>query len=198
MKATDVYFIRGQGGATTSGGIDQMAAQVSTWPGARAQIFDWQAWQSVVADINKHADEDRVRMACGYSLGANALTWVLEGVKTEYGSARGIERCSLEFCSFIDCTWLSTISMLTPHTMRRGIHFKNVSLDVVGHGDIPCAPGTNLEVIQTFGSHLMLDFDSDVQSRTLSAMHANLPKAQGDFGIIASPPGTKLPPGIKT
>jgi hypothetical protein len=168
---TYIYFVRGQGGSATSGGVDQMAAEVAKWNDVHVKTFDWSSWQEIVTDVNAHASEAAVRLACGYSLGANAMTWVLGGVSSQGKHALGIQHCHFDFVAFVDPTSLSIITPLSQNTLKQGIHFKSHSLDFVGHGVIPLAGfiPSKLLIVDTYAPHLMLDWDPAIQKQILDA-----------------------------
>jgi len=170
MTSATVVFFHGQGGIVTSGGIDQMAEKVRNWPGdVRVKIYDWREWQHAMTDIDS-AITDYI-IACGYSMGANALTWLLSGVTYQSMYVAGMQKRVMDLGIFIDPTWLSPVSPLTSRTLRRAIHFKNKSLDVVGHAAIPLAPDfppSHMHVVETMESHLTLDFDKLIQARILN------------------------------
>jgi hypothetical protein len=166
---TYVYFVRGQGGAATSAGVDQMAAEVTKWKDAHVKTFDWASWQEIVTDVNAHASEAAVRLACGYSLGANAMTWALGGVSSQGKHALGIQHCVFDFCAFIDPTSLSVITPLSQNTLKQALHFKSHSLDFVGHATLPLAGfiPSKMKVVDTILPHLMLDWDPSIQKQIL-------------------------------
>ena len=179
MKHVETYFIRGQGGVATSGGVDQMATEAQHLGGS-VQIFDWGDWKKVVTDVNKQAKKDLIRLGCGYSMGGNAFTWVLGGVNFQGQHASGIQACAFDFVAFIDPTTLSVLTPLTQRTLRKALHYKNHSIDIVGHADLPLADfGTsNITIIDTHEPHLTLDFDPKIQAQIMQSFKQTIEKCQ--------------------
>jgi hypothetical protein len=165
MKPTDIYFLLGQFSRISSGGMIQMAETVSKWPNVNAKTFLEDEWGQMVSDVNAHASEDRYRFACGYSLGANALTWVLGGVDYQGARMEGIKGCTFEACAFLDPTWMSVMSPLSKNKVKHIVHYHNNSLDPWGHAQLVLGvePPT-VQVIEVYLSHFMVDFDRDIQN----------------------------------
>jgi len=168
---TYVYMLLGQGGEATSGGVLQMAAEVKKWPNTEVKTFGWDQWEKVVSDVNAHAKEAAVRLAVGYSMGGNAMTWVLGGVSSQGKHALGIQHCHFDFVAFVDPTSLSVITPLSQNTLKQGIHFQSHSLDFVGHATIPLAGfiPSRMLVVPTYLPHLLLDYDPSIQKQILDA-----------------------------
>jgi hypothetical protein len=165
--ATDVYFICGQGDAATSPGVTAMAAEVK---GASTHVYDWWQWAQMIADISARPAEN-TRLAVSYSLGANALTWVLGGVQGYAGV-----KVPFDYAVFIDPTTLSVITPLGG-TLGEALHFHNNSLDPVGHAYLAVGPGfdkADLEVVEVAMPHLMLDIDPGTQRRVLAEINARV------------------------
>lgn len=170
MKPADVYFILAQGAELTSAGMAQLAEDVRSWPDVRVTVFHWDQWTAAVAVINDRAKADRVRLGVGYSLGANALTWILGGAAYEGQLVPGMHSSIFDAAVFIDPTWLSIMTPLSPTKIKSALHFHNVSLDPVGHADVPRAPDFPTwayKRVEVYGSHFTIDLDKDVQKQTL-------------------------------
>ena len=159
--STDVYFLCGQGDAATSPGILSMAKRVT---GARVKTFNWWQWADMIADADARPSSVSTRVAVAYSLGCNALTWVLGGVEGHPGI-----KATFNYAVLIDPT---TLSILTPlgANLQGALHYHNNSLDPVGHAYLTKSRGFagELEVIETYLPHLMLDVDPQIQTRTMS------------------------------
>lgn len=174
MRRTDLYFLDGQGGDATSPGIVAMAKQFET----RARvtlIHDFRRWNDMVADVNARAKLDLLRGAVGYSMGGNALTWILEGVDASGGHYPGI-KVPFDWCCFLDPTHLSLLTPLGPHC-RRALHFHNSSIEPYGHGIVTAGPGfdrRDLEVVETQMSHLALDVDPGIQGRIMTELNERI------------------------
>jgi hypothetical protein len=171
MKNAYVYFIRGQGGTLTSPGVGHMANTLGV---GTVSIYDWGQWELIIEDVAKHANEDCIRLACGYSLGANALTWILGGITAGNVTIPPIS-CQFDAAVFLDPTWLSVLTPLQGKTLKRAIHYRNYSLDIFGHGILKLAPDfnkKNLQIIPTYTSHLLVDTDAGVQEGILNLFHS--------------------------
>jgi hypothetical protein len=168
---TDVYFLCGQGDAATSPGILSMADQARKMS-ARVKVFYWWQWASVITDIRSR--KVNRQLAVSYSLGANALTWILGGVAAQGTNYPG-SGATFDWAAFIDPTTLSNITPLDAH-LKDGLHFHNNSLDPVGHGTIPLTPDFtgNLEVVETYLPHLALDVDGGIQARIMAEITSRL------------------------
>lgn len=158
MKSADLYFFCGQGDAATSPGIIAMGNQ---WrgSGARVRTYYWWSWENALRDMNERAGLDALRLAIGYSMGANALTWIAGGVGNYPGTI-----AVLDWACFIDPTFLSNLTPLGAN-VREALHYHSNSLDLVGHGTIIAGADTKLQVVETYLPHLMLDIDQAIQAR---------------------------------
>src|SRR5208283_3642837 len=67
-------FIRGQGGALTSPGMDAMAAQARS-AGIAADVFDYEDVAGIEAAIAARHDEYTALTGIGYSLGGSTVTY---------------------------------------------------------------------------------------------------------------------------
>jgi hypothetical protein len=168
---TDIYFLCGQGDAATSPGIVSMAVRARAVPDARVRIFYWNDWQEIIADAASRKDIS-TRLAVSYSLGANALTWVLGGVVAQGIAVLGVE-VKFDWAAFIDPTTLSNVTPLGAN-LGAALHFHNNSLDPVGHASLVAGSGfsaANLEVVETYLPHLTLDVDSTIQGRIMDEIN---------------------------
>jgi hypothetical protein len=73
---TRAYVIYGQGGYLTSGGMAALAQKIAA-AGAVVTTHRWIDWQQVRNEINGQTGKVAI---VGYSLGANAATWIVSGV----------------------------------------------------------------------------------------------------------------------
>ncbi len=74
-EAARVYVIMGQGGSLTSGGMRSLAARIAQIPGMRVSVHKWKYPGVIVNDIKRLPGAEQV-ILIGYSLGANATTWI--------------------------------------------------------------------------------------------------------------------------
>jgi hypothetical protein len=172
MKNTYIYFIRGQGGSITSPGIDHMAASIGI---GTVTTYNWGDWEKVREDIAKHEKEDCFRLACGYSLGANALTWILGGVHLTSTFGYSPISCQFDAAVFLDPTWMSVITPLQGSTLKRAVHYRNYSLDIFGHGTLTLASDfdpKNLTIMPTYTSHFLVDTDVNIQLEIFNLFHS--------------------------
>lgn len=167
MKQTDIYFLCGQGDAATSPGIVNLAEQYKKK--CNSYLYYWHNWANVVAHVNSRAKLDINRLAVTYSMGANAITWILGGVQGYSGVT-----VPFDWVCFIDPT---TLSVLTPlnDKLKKALHFHNTSVDPVGHAYLTSGKGFNyhnLEIVEVSMLHLMLDNDVNIQKRIMSELDA--------------------------
>lgn len=80
MSKVIVEMLYGLGGASTSPGITQLAAQLRAIPGVAVRgPYDESAWQEAVADTKTWTVEKIVLI--GYSMGANNVTYMAQQLK---------------------------------------------------------------------------------------------------------------------
>ena len=169
-KPADLYFLYGQGDAITSPGIVALANKYRQNSSLRVRTECWYQWIDTIKDINARAAEKVPRLAVGFSMGGNALTWILGGVMTYPGI-----RATFDWACFIDPTTLSIITPLQANRVKKVLHFHNNSFDPVGHANLTAAADFNhlsLEVVETYAPHLTLDLLPSVQQRITNAIDA--------------------------
>lgn len=176
-KPTDVYFIRGQGDQYTSQGIDWMARDVVGWniTGSRVRTYNWWQWQVMRDDVNSRLELDVVRMCVPFSMGANAFTWVLDGVDYQGQHAPGIKGGAFDWACWLDPTWASVITPLSNKHIKEGRHYKGTFPDLVGHGNlILMPPRPQIEVVDIFMEHLLIPVDGSVRGFVLDNLRRRM------------------------
>lgn len=155
------FFLRGQGGWFTSLGIDHMAKEVEGWPDISiVHAYNWDDWQSALSDINASSAE--LLLACGFSLGANALTWIIGGLP-QYHILPTVR--IIDSAAFIDPTTLSIVAPMSREHCRSALHFHNNSFEPWGHGTLTF--DGRMDRVELHNSHFLLDVLPSVHSKIL-------------------------------
>lgn len=151
-----VYVMMGQGGRFTSGGIVNLAARIDQLKGTRVSVHPWDPYTDVVDDINKLLVGTKIAIV-GYSLGANATTWIATAVPK-----RKID--------LIVCYDPSKWSIVTPapKNVAKGILYHNNGWDILGHAVIP---GPQMQTVEISQWHLSVDNNEDLHRRTLAEIN---------------------------
>lgn len=86
-----LHFFRGMGGKLTSAGVDKMARDAAArWPKEYIRIWDWDDCRYAQGRIMMHPQDDCVCLV-GYSMGANAVTWIPEWYERRYDLIVGLD-----------------------------------------------------------------------------------------------------------
>lgn len=167
----EVYLFRGQGGALTSQGIDYLASELRARK-VYTMVFDWDHWENARRGIDSRASATREVFAVGYSMGANALTWLLNGVHYDGASANGLSKTVFKHVFFLDPTWAAVITPITNDHAKAATHFQNHSIDLIGQGEIRNVSPEfkNLVVVPVYTSHLLVDKLPSIQKAILNAI----------------------------
>ncbi len=155
-EAARVYVIMGQGGSLTSGGMRGLAARIAQIPGMRVSVHKWKYPNVIVNDIRRLPRNERVVLV-GYSLGANATTWISNGV-----------RRPIELAVAYDPSIFSYI-LPAPPNVKRFLLYHNNGRSGFGHARIV---GPQVETVEISEGHLAVDYDQRLHARTIAAVRA--------------------------
>ncbi len=153
-EAARVYVIMGQGGSLTSGGMRSLAGRIVQIPGMRVSVHKWKYPNVIVHDISRLPAREKVILV-GYSLGANATTWISNGV-----------RRPIDLAVAYDPSVYSYI-LPAPRNVKRFMLYHNNGRSKLGHARIPGA-----ETVEINEGHLAVDYDQRLHARTLAAIRA--------------------------
>ncbi len=153
-QAARVYVIMGQGGSLTSGGMRSLATRIAQIPGMRVTTHKWKYPNVIVNDIRRLPANERIILV-GYSLGANATTWIASGVRRPIALAVAYDP---SIYSYI---------LPAPHNVKRFMLYHNNGRSKLGHARIPGAETTEINE-----GHLAVDYDRRLHARTIAAIRA--------------------------
>ncbi len=151
---TRVYVIYGQGGTLTSMGMRSLAARLAKMPGLTVTTHSWKYPNVIVNDIRRMPHDEKV-ILIGYSLGANATTWISNAV-----------RRSVALVVAYDPSIYSYVQSAGGN-VRRLLLYHNNGYSRFGHARIP---GKQVETIEINEGHLQVDFDQRLHAITIAAV----------------------------
>ncbi len=154
-KADRAYVIYGQGGAVTSMGMRSLASRLATIPGLTVTTHKWKYPNVVVNDIRRQRATERI-ILIGYSLGANATTWISSAVRPR----------TIDLAVAYDPSVYSYLRSVGTN-VRRFILYHNNGRSRFGHAYIE---GKQVETIEINEGHLSVDFDQRLHARTIEAV----------------------------
>jgi hypothetical protein len=171
MLRVDVFY--GQGGVMTSGGMAALANRVYAIDEVLSvSAHGWADYHEVAASIGREPPETKI-VEIGYSLGANAVTWLAGGA---YG-ARKPRRVDLMI--LYDPTvglhlgpWVLVPASVSPigDNVARALLYHNSGPAVWGKA----IPSGMTEQIDVWTPHELLDWDERLHQRTLAEIRALL------------------------
>jgi len=156
IASARVYVIYGQGGALTSSGMTQLAARLSEIRGLTVSSHDWFNGPNVIVNNIRQLPTDEPVILIGYSLGANATTWI----------SNALPNREIALAVAYDPSIHSKVSPADGN-VRRMLLYHNNSFSLWGHALIP---GPQVETIEINEGHLSVDSDQQLHARTLEAV----------------------------
>lgn len=150
------YVLYGQGGRFMARGIIDLADSLEKMdPRLRVSVHEWKNHKDVVKDIGQLPADTPV-VLIGYSLGANATTWISNDVPARV----------IELIVAYDPSELMKIESAGKN-VRRVLLYHNSSLEPWGHGRIK---GPQVETIETRNSHLAVASSKWLHKKTRAAV----------------------------
>jgi hypothetical protein len=150
------YVLYGQGGSSWSYGIDKLADSLRGMdPRLRVSTHEWERHRQVAADIRKLPADTPV-VLIGYSLGANATTWISNAVAPR----------AIDLIVAYDPSVKARVERAASN-VRRVLLYHNNSLEPYGHARIP---GPQVETTETRNSHLTLGNSGWLHGKTRAAV----------------------------
>ena len=150
------YVLYGQGGRAWSYGIDKLADSLQEMnPRLRVSTHEWERHRQVAADIRKLPGDTPV-ILIGYSLGANATTWISNAVAPR----------AIDLIVAYDPSVKAKVERAGSN-VRRVLLYHNNSLEPYGHARIP---GPQVETTETRNSHLTLGNSAWLHGMTRAAV----------------------------
>lgn len=151
-----IHVIYGQGGFLTSGGMYLLAQRLrSLYPKSVVQTWNWSDSSAIVADIVGHAGEPVILI--GYSLGANAITWI---------SSR-IPKRTINLAVAYDPSVLTTVLQPGPNIKRLLLYHNLPDLEPEGHAVFR---GPQVETTSILLPHLLICWSQSLHAQTLAAI----------------------------
>jgi hypothetical protein len=151
-----VYVLSGQGGFTMSRGMEELAAGLRKMdPRLQVSTHEWKNHKDVAKDIGKLPVETPV-VLIGYSLGANATTWISNNVPSRM----------IDLIVAYDPTKLAKVQPAGKN-VRRVLLYHNNSAEPWGHARIQ---GPQVETVETKNSHLSIGSSSWLRGKTQAAV----------------------------
>jgi len=155
-----VYVLYGQGGVITSYGMKLLAEDVARQnPRAVVETRNWEDYERVRDEINKQVGTTESFVVIGYSLGANALGAIAQGLKRDVALMVGYD----------PSVWSPSYPLTS--RVKRAIHFKNLGFDFFGRADMLSEEdGPKIEVHGVYDAHLAICWDKSLHAITLEAV----------------------------
>jgi hypothetical protein len=150
------YVLYGQGGPLMSRGMEALAASLEKMDKRlHVSVHEWKNHKEIAKEIAKLPLETPI-VLIGYSLGANATTWISNAVP-----ARVIH--------LVVAYDPSALAELQParNNVRRVLLYHNNSPEPFGHGRIE---GPQVETIETRNSHLVIGNSKWLHQKTRAAV----------------------------
>jgi hypothetical protein len=154
-----VYILYALGGIPTSLGMVDLADRIKNLGDITVSAYSWDAYNSVIADIAAQPPDAPVALI-GYSLGANATSWIANSMPHR--------RIAL-LIAYDPSIWYPVSSL--GDNVDRAILYHNNGIDPLGHARIK-AP--RLETIETWLPHVTVDFDESLHKHTVAAVERQL------------------------
>jgi hypothetical protein len=150
------YVLYGQGGQNWSYGIDKLAGSLQEMsPRLHVSTYEWERHRQVANDIRKLPPDTPV-ILIGYSLGANATTWISNAVAPR----------AINLIVAYDPSVKAKVERAGSN-VRRVLLYHNNSLEPYGHARIP---GPQVEITETRNSHLTLGNSAWLRGKTHAAV----------------------------
>ena len=156
ISSARVYVIYGQGGALTSSGMTQLAARLSEIRGLTVSSHDWFNGPNVIVNNIRQLPTDEPVILIGYSLGANATTWI----------SNALPNREIALAIAYDPSIHSKV-LPADGNVRRMLLYHNNSFSLWGHARIR---GPQVETTEINEGHLSVDSDQQLHARTLEAV----------------------------
>jgi len=154
-----VYMLYALGGIPTSLGMVDLAGRIRNLGDITVTGYSWDDYRAVIADIAQKPPDVPVALI-GYSLGANATSWIAENLP---------QRRIALLIAYDPSIWYPVSPL--GENVERAILYHNNGIDPLGHARIE-AP--RLETVETWLPHVTLDFDESLHKHTLAAVERQL------------------------
>jgi hypothetical protein len=156
ISSARVYVIFGQGGTLTSTGMTRLVARLSEIRGLTVSSHDWFKGPNVIVNSIRKLPKGEPVILIGYSLGANATTWI----------SHALPNREIALAIAYDPSIHSEV-LPADGNVRRMLLYHNNGLSLWGHARIP---GPQVETIEINEGHLSVDSDQQLHVRTLEAV----------------------------
>jgi hypothetical protein len=134
--------------------MKQLASRLAKIRGLTVSVHKWKYPNVIVNSILRLPKNERVILV-GYSLGANATTWVSNGVRRPIALVVAYDPSVYSYV------------LPAPSNVHRLILFHNNGHSRLGHARIP---GKQVETIEINEGHLSVDYDQRLHAKTIEAI----------------------------
>ncbi len=148
------YVIFGQGGRITSLGMASLANRIEAL-GITVTTHGWAYPDIVAASIRELPKSERIAII-GYSLGANATTWISNKLAMH-----------IDLIVAYDPSVWSTIEPAGKNVARLLLYHNNAATNIFGMARIP---GPQVETTEISMAHIAVDFSEPLHVKTLAAV----------------------------
>lgn len=150
-----VYVMYGQGSYVTSPGMVTLANRIKALGGTVVTRHPWRRYGDVVSGIRRLPADQRI-VVIGYSLGANATTWVSNAVP---------KRTIDLMVAYDPSIW--AVVQPAGRNVKRMLLYHNNGPAPWGHARIA---GPQVETTETWLPHLGVDLSAKLHAKTLAAL----------------------------
>lgn len=174
-----VYVLYGQGGSVMARGMKTLADSLEKMD-SRLQVsmHEWKTYQDVIRKI-ANLPPDMPVVLIGYSLGANATTWISNELPSRL----------IHLIVAYDPTVLSEVQP-AGRNVKRVVLYHNNSLEPYGHARIP---GPQVETVETKNSHFSVGSSSWLHGKTRTAVSQVLAEIERGQSSPPSPSPRRAP-----
>ena len=148
------YVIFGQGGRLTSIGMVSLASRIAAL-GVTVTTHAWKYPDLIVQSVHALPAIERIAII-GYSLGANATTWISNSVKR-----------NINLIVAYDPSLWAEIQPAGQNVERLLLYHNNASSNIFGKARIL---GPHVETTEISMSHFLVDYNEDLHLKTLAGI----------------------------
>lgn len=159
MKPANIFVVMGQGGQLWSRGIMSLHARLAAhYPDLDVELWRWLDHREIVSRITEDRETKR-NVLIGYSLGANAITWVAADL-----NALGAK---VDLLVGYDPTVHSILSPIGSNVKKAVCYVQTNPLQIFGK-----ARWTgNVEIVETRNLHILVQSDENLHRRTFQEIN---------------------------
>ncbi len=148
------YVIFGQGGRITSLGMVALASRIAAL-GVNVSTHSWAYPSDIANSIVALPKSERVAIV-GYSLGANATTWISNKVMRH-----------IDLIVAYDPSMWAKVEAAGQNVARLLLYHNNAASNILGKAKIP---GPQVETTEISMAHVLVDFNEALHAKTLAGI----------------------------